>query len=89
MLRNCKNRVTKYILTLNNNKNIIEDKVLSDGYEALMGAIYLDKGFHAAERTILNLWSNHIEKSVITQIDAKTKLQEFSLKKFKNYLFIS
>ena len=80
----------KYILTLNiSNKNIIEDKVLSDSCEALMGAIYLDKGFDAAERTILNLWSNHIEKSVITQIDAKTKLQEFSLKNSKNYLFIS
>ena len=79
----------KYILTLNinNKKNIIEDKVLSDSCEALMGAIYLDKGFHAAERTILNLWSNHIEKSVITQIDAKTKLQEFSLKKFKKLPF--
>ena len=79
----------KYILTLNisNKKNIIEDKVLSDSCEALMGAIYLDKGFDAAERTILNLWSNHIEKSVITQIDAKTKLQEFSLKKFKKLPF--
>ena len=52
----------------------------------LIGAIYLDKGFDAAEKTILNLWSNHIEKSVITQIDAKTKLQEFSLKNSKNYL---
>ena len=79
----------KYILTLNinNKKNIIEDKVLSDSCEALMGAIYLDKGFDAAEKTILNLWSNHIEKSVITQIDAKTKLQEFSLKKFKKLPF--
>ena len=79
----------KYILTfnINNKKNIIEDKVLSDSCEALMGAIYLDKGFDAAEKTILNLWSNHIEKSVITQIDAKTKLQEFSLKKFKKLPF--
>ena len=29
------------------------------------------------------MWDNHIKKSVITQIDAKTKLQEYSLKKFK------
>ena len=38
----------KYILTLNisNKKNIIEDKVLSDSCEALMGAIYLDKQFY-------------------------------------------
>ena len=32
---------------------------------------------------ILNLWKKNIKDSVITQIDAKTKLQEFSLKKYK------
>jgi len=75
----------KYILTLSriNKKVLIEDKVLSDSCEALIGAIYLDKGFHIAEKMILDLWSSHIKDSVITQIDAKTKLQEFSLKKFK------
>ena len=75
----------KYILTFNfrNKKNVIEDKVLADTCEALIGAIYLDKGFSSVEKIILNLWSKHIKDSVITQIDAKTKLQEFSLKKFK------
>jgi len=75
----------KYILTFNakNKKNIIEDKVLADSCEALIGSIYLDKGFSMVEKVILNLWSNNIKKSVVTQIDAKTKLQELSLKKFK------
>ena len=75
----------KYILTFNlkNQKNSIEDKVLSDSCEALIGSIYLDKGFQIAERVILDLWSNQIRDSVVTHIDAKTKLQEFSLKKFK------
>ena len=75
----------KYILTYNvkKKKNIIEVKVLADSCEAFIGAIYLDKGFQTTEKLILNLWSNHIKKSVITQIDAKTKLQEYSLKKFK------
>ena len=74
-----------YILTLNSrgNKNVIEDKILADSCEALIGSIYLDRGYLAAEKTILNLWSEHIKKSIITQVDAKTKLQEFSLKKFK------
>tara|TARA_B100000900_G_scaffold412455_1_gene434283 strand:- start:33 stop:698 length:666 start_codon:yes stop_codon:yes gene_type:complete len=76
--------INKYILTLNvKKKNFIEDKVLADSCEALIGAIYLDKGFQTVEKFILNLWSNHIKESVITQIDAKTKLQELSLKKFK------
>jgi len=75
----------KYILTFNVNdkKKIIEDKVLADSCEALIGSIYLDKGFQIVEKVILNLWSKHIKESVITQIDAKTSLQEFSLKKFK------
>ena len=75
----------KYILTLNirSKKIQIEDKVLADSCEALIGAIYLDKGFQIVEKFILNLWATNIKKSVITQIDAKTELQELSLKKFK------
>ena len=75
----------KYILTLkkNNKKTEIEDKLLADSCEALIGAIYLDKGFLVVEKFILDYWSDHIKDSVITKVDAKTKLQEFSLKKFK------
>jgi len=77
----------KYILTSNVKTKIkksqIEDKVLADCCEALLGCIYLEKGFVAAEKVILNLWSKHIKNSIVTQIDAKTKLQEFSLKYFK------
>ncbi|MDA9753125.1 ribonuclease III [Candidatus Pelagibacter sp.] len=75
----------KYILTFNpkNIKIKIEDKVIADCCEALIGAIYLDKGFKITENLILDLWKENIKKSIITQIDAKTKLQEFSLKKYK------
>ena len=74
-----------YILVFNpkNKSVIIEDKVISDSCEALIGAIYLDRGFNFTEKIILNLWKEKIKGSVITQVDAKTKLQEFSLKKFK------
>ena len=75
----------KYVLTFESRKknNVIEDKVLADSCEALLGSIYLDKGFNIAEKVILDLWSDHIKDSAITQVDAKTKLQELSLKKFK------
>ena len=84
----------KYILVFNpkNKKIIIEDKVIADCLEALIGAIYLDKGMNYAEKFILNLWSEHITASAVTEIDAKTKLQEHSLKVFKvlpNYKLIS
>ena len=75
----------KYILVFNpkNKKIVIEDKVIADCLEALIGAIYLDKGINFVEKFILNLWNDHINASVITEIDAKTKLQEYSLKMFK------
>ena len=78
-------KLDNFIQTFNpkNKKIKIEDKIISDCCEALIGAIYLDKGFVVIEKFILNIWKNHIKKSVITQIDAKTKLQELTLKNFK------
>ena len=75
----------KYILVFNpKNKNIIiEDKVVADCLEALIGAIYLDKGMNFSEKFVLDLWSDHITASVVTPIDPKTKLQEHSLNVFK------
>jgi ribonuclease III len=75
----------KYVLVYNpkNKKIKIEDKVLADCLEALIGAVYLDKGLIVTEKMILNLWRDHINASAVTQIDPKTKLQEYSLKLFK------
>jgi len=77
--------LNKYIKTFNPNNKIIkiEDKIISDSCEALIGAIFLEKGLNTVEKVILNLWQDEIKKSVVTQIDAKTKLQEISLKYFK------
>ena len=66
------------------------DKISSDCLEAIVGAIYLDGGLKSVERFILNFWDEYLLKSTITLIDSKTKLQEFSLKKFKElpkYIF--
>ncbi|MDC6482395.1 ribonuclease III [Pelagibacteraceae bacterium] len=64
-------------------QNRSDDKIISDGLEALLGAIFLDQGMYAVERFILNVWGEFLKKSINTQIDAKTQLQEYSLKKFK------
>tara|TARA_Y100000590_G_scaffold443320_1_gene572597 strand:- start:2756 stop:3421 length:666 start_codon:yes stop_codon:yes gene_type:complete len=74
-----------YLITGNvrSKKNIIEDKIISDACEALIGAIYLDQGYKVAEKFILKFWKNHMSKNMTDQIDSKTKLQEYSLKKFK------
>ena len=75
-----------FIITSTSNKkeNNIVDKIISDTCEALVGAIYLDHGFIVVEKFINKLWKNHLQKSIELQIDAKTKLQEYSLKKFKS-----
>ena len=59
------------------------DKISSDCLEAIVGAIYLDSGLKSVEKFILSFWKEHLLKSTVTLIDSKTKLQEFSLKKFK------
>jgi len=59
------------------------DKVVSDCLEALIGAIYLDSGLRSAEKFILNFWKEYLANSILPFIDAKTQLQEHSLKKFK------
>ena len=59
------------------------DKLISDSLEAIVGAIFLDGGLKSSEKFILNFWQVYLAKSIFTLIDSKTKLQEYSLKKFK------
>ena len=66
------------------------DKISSDCLEAIVGAIYLDGGLKSVEKFIFIFWEEFLLKSNFTLIDSKTKLQEFSLKKFKElpkYIF--
>ena len=75
----------KFILVGNkNSKSKVESKILADSIEALIGAIYYDKGFDTVEKFILNNWKNFINLSKEIIIDSKTELQEYSLKKFKS-----
>ena len=65
-------------------KNLkVEDKILADACEALIGAVYLDSGFKIVENFILRFWNDEIKKTIKIEIDPKTKLQEYSLKYYK------
>ena len=77
--------LNKFIKTSTTSKknNNIEAKIISDACEAIIGAVFLDQGIKVAEQFILDLWSSELKKSIIMKIDAKTRLQEFSLKEFK------
>ena len=78
-------RLDDFILIGNSNKKIsrIEKKIISDCCESLIGAIYLEKGYEFTKKFILNTWKNFLNQTDIVIVDPKTKLQEFSLKKFK------
>jgi len=83
-----------YIIIGNKKKNVTlnDEKILSDSCEALIGAIYLDQGLEKVKEFILNIWNNNIQQSSILLLDPKTKLQEYSLKKYKklpNYKVLS
>ena len=75
----------RFILLGSSHKKLerMADKISSYCLEAIVGAIYLDGGLKSVEKFILNFWNEYLIKSTITLIDSKTKLQEFSLKKFK------
>ena len=82
----------KFILLGNSHKKLERsaDKISSDCLEAIVGAIYLDSGLKSVEKFIFIFWEEFLLKSTVTLIDSKTKLQEFSLKKFKElpkYIF--
>lgn len=55
-----------------------KNSILADAFEALVGAIYLDLGFEACRKVILNLMKDVIEDAITrgSGIDGKTALQE-------------
>jgi ribonuclease-3 len=53
--------------------------ILADAMEALFGAVFLDAGFTAAERVVLNLFVPYLAQVDLRSLgkDAKTMLQEY------------
>ena len=72
-----------YLGSSHKNLERSENKIISDSLEAIVGAIFLDGGLKASQKFILNFWQLYLDKSIITLVDSKTQLQEYSLKKFK------
>jgi len=74
-----------YIITGNKKKKISkkDEKILSDCCEAIIGAIFLDRGYDFVKSYVLKVWKKNIDRSDVTILDSKTKLQEYSLKNYK------
>ena len=77
--------IHNYIIIGNKKKKIDkrDEKIISDCCEALIGAIYIDQDFNYVKNFILKIWKKNIDKSSVTILDSKTKLQEHSLKCYK------
>tara|TARA_B100000963_G_scaffold360747_1_gene392862 strand:- start:21110 stop:21775 length:666 start_codon:yes stop_codon:yes gene_type:complete len=77
--------IKSYMFLGTSNKTLTRslEKVTSDCLEAVIGAIFLDAGIKPVEKVILKFWEKYLQSSDQPIIDAKTKLQEYSLKKFK------
>ena len=79
-------KLNKFVLVGNSSKETskIEDKIISDCCESIIGSIFLDNGYLNAKKFILTSWKPFLNVSNIVIVDPKTKLQELSLKKFKS-----
>jgi len=77
--------IQNYIIVGNSKRKITrkDKKILSDCCEAVIGAIYIDRGYDFVKNFILKIWKKNIDKSDITILDPKTKLQEYSLKRYR------
>jgi len=77
--------IKDFIMMGNTKKKIIrsDEKILSDTCEAIIGAIYIDRGYNYVKEFVLRLWEKDIKKSHVTVLDPKTQLQEYSLKLYK------
>ncbi len=61
-----------------------KESILAAAYEALMGAIYLDRGFAAARKTIARQFAADVQSRTAGAVeDCKTRLQEITQKIFK------
>ena len=86
--------IKDFIIMGNQKKGINrkDEKILSDACEALIAAVYIDSGYEYVKEFVLKIWEKEISKSNIVILDSKTRLQEYSLKTFKelpNYDLLS
>lgn len=55
----------------------INENIIADIMESILGAIYIDGGYQAARKVILELWGDTFKTLEIAPQDPKTELQEW------------
>lgn len=79
----------KKILDEKKGRNQMYRHVYGDAFEALLGAIYLDKGYEFTQKYILKLIKTHLEINTIvnTTLNFKSKLIEWAQREGKSLKF--
>ena len=76
-------KIEKYLLVGKNQESIrSQSSLLADAYEAVIGAIYLDKGLEEAHRFIVNFLIK--EEEIQEMKDFKSDLQEYTQSLYKS-----
>jgi len=83
--------IDKFIKVGNGQIKNINDTIIADCFESVLGAIYLDKGFEVAKKYVLEVLSPHVKEHHMFFGDYKSKLQEMvqTDKKSLEYRLIS
>ena len=68
--------INKYIKVGNGQKDNINDTIIADTFESVLGAIYLDQGFEVAKKYVLEVLSPYVLEHHVFLGDYKSRLQE-------------
>ncbi len=55
----------------------LNENIISDVVESLLGAVYIDGGYDVAQKVVLKLWGDNIKTLTEAPQDPKTELQEW------------
>ena len=68
--------IDKHIRVGNGQLKDINDTIIADTFESVLGAIYLDQGFKVAKSYVLEILKPYVEKHIMFLGDYKSRLQE-------------
>lgn len=75
-----KYNIGDFIILSNSEKEAgvhLNENIIADVVESMIGAIYIDGGYEEAQRVVLSLWGNIIKTLEKAPQDPKTELQEW------------
>ena len=77
-------KIDKFLKYSYKKENIrMNEAVLSDSVESLIGSVFIDSGYLSSLKFINNIWFKYLDLKASNEQDPKTHLQEISQQKYK------